>query len=156
MKLKLTDIESSPKLMRSPSTPVPMLPTCEVDGCNLLAIGGVCEYKICFSSGCGKQLCKEHTAIMEPDEVGLQNKVCTNCKSSASRIQIYWLIAIIAIPMLLSLPAIFLYSMSTEQVWAIGSGLRTIKWTSPYSSLHVLLLVKEHASHNCLKYKSGP
>ena len=60
-------------------------------------------------------MCKEHTAVMEPDEVGLQNMVCTGCKEHVSRIQIYWLIAIITIPMLLSLPAIFLYSMQVEQ-----------------------------------------
>ena len=108
------DLEASQALANS--TQVPSLPTCEVEGCNLLALGGVCAYRICCSNGCGKQLCKEHTAVMEPDEVGLRNMVCTGCKEHASRVQIYWLIAIIVVPILLSLPAVFLYSMQADQV----------------------------------------
>ena len=57
-----SDLEASPSKSQLLKSPVPLLPTCDMDGCNLLAIGGTCEYKVCFSSGCGKQLCKEHTA----------------------------------------------------------------------------------------------
>ena len=111
-----SDLEVSPSKSMLLKSPVPLLPTCEMDGCNLLAIGGTCEYKVCFTSGCGKQLCKEHTAQVGPEEPALKDKMCTGCKDHVKRIQIYALAALIVIPIIFSVPAIVLYSMATEQV----------------------------------------
>ena len=59
---------------------IPSLLTCGIDGCNQIALGGRCEFRVCCSTGCNKVLCKEHTAKPEnPDEVGLINKVCVEC-----------------------------------------------------------------------------
>ena len=93
---------------------IPMLKTCGIDGCTALAIGGKCDFRICFTNGCNKVLCKEHTAKSEnPDEDGLTGHVCVECQPRVDRVTMFWLILLIGIPVLLSLPAVFLYSTQT-------------------------------------------
>ena len=89
------------------------LPTCQIESCRQIALGGTCEYKLCFSKGCGRKLCVDHVMQTEPGTEGddpLEGKVCVECSDRASRA--FWLSVLIAIgiPLVLMLPAILLYS----------------------------------------------
>ena len=105
---------------RSTINSVPLIRQCGIEGCRSIALGGKCDFRICCSNGCNRILCKEHTAKSEnPDEDGMKDKVCTECQPKVDLITWMWLIIIIGLPFLLSLPAVFLYANKTGELWNI-------------------------------------
>ena len=111
-KFNLSDLETAGSFVSQGS--VPVIKTCGIQGCTALAIGGKCDFSICFTNGCNMALCNEHTAKSEnSDEDGLTGHVCTECQPRVDRVTMFWLIILIGIPILLSLPAVFLYSTQT-------------------------------------------
>ena len=110
-RFNLSDLEAGSAIS---SGSIPMIRTCGIMGCTAIAIGGKCDFSICFTNGCNRVLCKEHTAKSEsPDEDGLAGHVCNECQPRVDRVTMLWLIIFIGIPFLLSLPAVFLYSTQT-------------------------------------------
>ena len=99
--LNLIDLEATGSAVSKGS--VPMIRTCGFEGCTAIAVGGKCEFRICFTNGCNRVLCKEHTAKSENmDEGGLKDKVCVECQPRVDRVTMLWLIILIGIPFLLS------------------------------------------------------
>ena len=86
---------------------------CEVAGCLNRADAGTCNYRICCSKGCQRNMCASHIveadAEIEDDAFHRDNRVCRECETRANRA--FWLAVflIIGVPILAALPAILLY-----------------------------------------------
>ena len=86
---------------------------CEVDGCLNRADAGTCNYRICCSKGCQRNMCALHIVEADPeiddDAFNKDNRVCRECETRANRA--FWLavLLIIGVPILTALPAILLY-----------------------------------------------
>lgn len=40
---------------------------CQFLGCNKVAIGGTCDFRVCFTTGCQRQVCQDHIAPKDPE-----------------------------------------------------------------------------------------
>ena len=82
-----------------------------MEGCTEIADGGQCDFRVCCSKGCQRQLCAKH---MVPDDEDVEddafkNKVCTGCEKRANRAFWTTIFAVLFVPIMAALPAIIFY-----------------------------------------------
>lgn len=78
-----------------------------------MADAGSCNYRVCLSKGCQRNVCALHIVEADPeiddDAFNTDNRVCHDCEARANRA--FWLAIclLIGVPIMAALPAIFLY-----------------------------------------------
>ena len=90
---------------------------CDLMGCFNIAEGGACTYRVCFSKGCGRNVCSQHMAPTDDPEVEddfLASKVCIECKDRANRAYLVTILLVIVVPLLIILPLILLNGGDTH------------------------------------------
>ena len=109
---------------------------CEFDGCMEDAIAGVCDFRVCCSRGCKRQLCGQHHAAtvkrgqseeqeesiddfssaqaVDQDKTNYSNRVCVECESRANRAFWITILFVILIPLMAVIPAIILYGGNSQ------------------------------------------
>lgn len=85
--------------------------TCDFENCMEYASAGTCDYRVCCSKGCQRNLCDQH--IVKPDEGidddALGSRVCVECQGRANRAFYFAIFLVVGLPLLAMLPAIFFY-----------------------------------------------
>lgn len=85
--------------------------TCDFENCMNQASAGVCDYRVCCSKGCQKNLCDKH--IVKPDEDidddALGSRVCVECQGRANQAFYLAILLVVGLPLMVMLPAIFFY-----------------------------------------------
>ena len=93
------------------------LRTCQLKDCNSVAVGGNCNFKICFQRGCGRDYCIKHAGAglinndeeEQTEEIAWNNRVCAECQTKLTKTHFWALFAIIGITLLLLLPSLILH-----------------------------------------------
>ena len=106
--------------------------TCDFNGCTEDAIAGVCDYRVCCSRGCKRQLCSQHHAATAKrgqleeqeeeiddfssahDKTNYMDHVCVECESRANRAFWITIFIVILIPLMAVMPAIILYGGNSQ------------------------------------------